>query len=85
MGIYIGRLVAGKTKVDILVTPFACIVSGAAIGLILGPVPSPWANRPFTLFSRKDNDRRGDVFRQCVIPDNPDAFFASRPVGFSHF
>lgn len=37
VGIYIGRLVAGKTKVDILVTPFACIVSGAAIGLILGP------------------------------------------------
>ncbi len=37
VSIYIGRLVAGKTKVDILVTPFACIVSGSAVGLILGP------------------------------------------------
>lgn len=37
VGIYVGRLVSGKTKVDILVTPFACIVSGSAVGLILGP------------------------------------------------
>lgn len=37
VGIYIGRLIAGKTKVDILVTPFVCIVSGSAVGLILGP------------------------------------------------
>ncbi len=37
VSIYIGKLVSGKTKVDILVTPFACIVSGSAIGLILGP------------------------------------------------
>ncbi|MDE6204314.1 MAG: PTS sugar transporter subunit IIC, partial [Lachnospiraceae bacterium] len=36
-GIYVGRLVSGRTKVDILVTPFACIVSGSAVGLILGP------------------------------------------------
>ena len=35
--IYIGKLVAGKTKVDILITPFCCIVSGSAIGLLLGP------------------------------------------------
>lgn len=37
VGIYVGRLVSGKTKVDILVTPFACIASGSAVGLILGP------------------------------------------------
>lgn len=37
VGIYVGRLVSGKTKVDILVTPFVCIVSGSAVGLILGP------------------------------------------------
>lgn len=35
--IYVGRLVSGKTKVDILVTPFLCIVSGSAVGLLLGP------------------------------------------------
>jgi hypothetical protein len=35
--IYMGRLVSGRTKVDILVTPFVCIVSGAAIGLLVGP------------------------------------------------
>jgi len=33
----VGRLVSGKTKADILVTPFACIVSGASAGLVLGP------------------------------------------------
>lgn len=37
VGIYIGRLVSGRTKVDILITPFACIVSGSAVGLLLGP------------------------------------------------
>lgn len=37
VGIYVGRLVSGKTKVDILVTPFSCIVTGSAVGLILGP------------------------------------------------
>lgn len=36
-GIYVGKLVSGKTKVDILVTPLVCIVSGSAVGLILGP------------------------------------------------
>lgn len=37
VGIYIGRLVSGKTKVDILVTPFVCILSGSSVGLVLGP------------------------------------------------
>lgn len=37
VGIYVGRVISGKTKVDILVTPFACIVSGSAVGLVLGP------------------------------------------------
>lgn len=35
--IYAGHLVSGKTKVDILVTPLVSIVSGACVGLILGP------------------------------------------------
>lgn len=35
--IYIGRLVSGKTQVDILVTPFVCIVAGSAVGLLVGP------------------------------------------------
>lgn len=35
--VYMGRLASGKTKVDILVTPFVCIVSGSAVGLLLGP------------------------------------------------
>lgn len=37
VAVYMGRLVSGKTKVDILVTPFVCIVSGSAIGLLVGP------------------------------------------------
>jgi len=36
-GIYIGRIVAGKTKVDILITPLCCITVGSFVGLILGP------------------------------------------------
>ena len=36
VGIEIGRLVAGKTKVDILVTPLVTIVSGASAALLCG-------------------------------------------------
>ena len=34
--IEVGRLVSGKTPVDIIVTPFVTIISGSAIGLLLG-------------------------------------------------
>lgn len=37
VAVYAGRFISGRTKVDILVTPFVCIVSGAVVGLILGP------------------------------------------------
>lgn len=37
VAVYMGRLVSGKTKIDILITPFVCIVSGSAAGLLLGP------------------------------------------------
>lgn len=37
VGIEIGHLVSGKTKVDILVTPLATILAGSAVGLIVGP------------------------------------------------
>ncbi|MBO4337656.1 MAG: PTS sugar transporter subunit IIC [Lachnospiraceae bacterium] len=33
----IGHLISGKTKVDILITPFVSIVCGSSVGLILGP------------------------------------------------
>lgn len=36
-GIYMGRLVSGKTKVDILITPLVSIVSGSTVGLLVGP------------------------------------------------
>lgn len=36
-GIYAGRLVSGKTKVDIIITPLVSIVTGSTVGLILGP------------------------------------------------
>lgn len=36
-GIYMGRLVSGKTKVDIIITPLLSIVTGSAVGLLLGP------------------------------------------------
>ena len=37
VAVYMGRLVSGKTKVDILITPFVCIVSGSTVGLLVGP------------------------------------------------
>ncbi len=37
VAIYVGHLVSGKTKVDILITPLVSIVSGACVGLIFGP------------------------------------------------
>lgn len=37
VAIEIGGLVSGKTKVDIIVTPVCCILSGAAAGYFVGP------------------------------------------------
>ncbi|MBQ8518512.1 MAG: PTS sugar transporter subunit IIC [Agathobacter sp.] len=36
-GIYVGRFVSGKTKIDIIITPLLSILSGSAVGLLLGP------------------------------------------------
>jgi uncharacterized membrane protein len=36
-GIYMGRFVSGKTKVDIIITPLLSIVTGSAVGLLFGP------------------------------------------------
>ncbi len=38
--VYVGRIVSGRTKVDILITPFCCIIAGSAVGLLLGPTIS---------------------------------------------
>lgn len=35
--ILIGKLVSGKTKVDIIVTPVCCILTGSVVGLLAGP------------------------------------------------
>ena len=37
VGISVGHIVSGKTKVDILVTPVASILSGSVVGIIAGP------------------------------------------------
>ncbi len=37
VAIELGSLVSGKTKIDILVTPITCILSGGAVGLLIGP------------------------------------------------
>lgn len=37
VGIEIGHIISGRTKVDILVTPIATISSGCTIGLLVGP------------------------------------------------
>lgn len=42
--IYVGRLISGKTKIDILITPLCCIISGSAVGLLIGPPISKFMN-----------------------------------------
>lgn len=37
VGIQLGHLVAGKTRVDLLVTPAVTILTGGAVGIIVGP------------------------------------------------
>jgi uncharacterized membrane protein len=37
VAIEMGRLVSGKTKIDIIVTPMVSILSGSAVGLRIGP------------------------------------------------
>ena len=37
VAIEIGAMVSGKTKVEIIVTPLSCIISGAAAGFFVGP------------------------------------------------
>lgn len=37
VAIEIGKLISGKTPVDIILTPFVCIIAGAAAGLVAGP------------------------------------------------
>ena len=40
VGIEIGNLITGKTKVDIILVPLTTILSGAVVGLLLGPTIS---------------------------------------------
>ncbi len=44
VAIEIGALVSGKTKVDIIITPLACILSGAIAGFFVGPYISAATN-----------------------------------------
>lgn len=37
VGIEIGNLISGKTKLDILITPLLSIAAGSAVGLVAGP------------------------------------------------
>lgn len=37
VGIEVGRLISGKTKLDILLTPICSLAAGSAIGLLAGP------------------------------------------------
>lgn len=37
VGIELGRLISGKTKIDILITPLVSVISGCAAGILLSP------------------------------------------------
>lgn len=38
--VFLGKIVAGKTKVDILLTPIVCIIFGGIVGLLISPTIS---------------------------------------------
>ncbi|MFG6318586.1 MAG: PTS sugar transporter subunit IIC [Clostridia bacterium] len=40
IGIELGNLITGKTKVDIILVPLTTILSGALVGLLIGPIIS---------------------------------------------
>lgn len=40
IGIEIGHLIAGKTKIDIILTPIICILTGSMVGLFVSPTIS---------------------------------------------
>lgn len=40
VGIALGHLVSGKTKVDIIITPLVTVASGAVVGILIGPYVS---------------------------------------------
>ena len=37
VAIEVGRFISGKTKLEIILTPLGCIISGAAVGYLVGP------------------------------------------------
>lgn len=37
IAVELGVLVAGKTKLDILITPLTCVLGGAVVGILVGP------------------------------------------------
>ncbi len=44
VAIEIGRLVSGRTKLDIIVTPFVTIIAGSSAGIFVGPYISRFMN-----------------------------------------
>ena len=60
-GIEVGRLISGRTKLDIVVTPMATLITGGVVGLLIGPPISKFmgslgdiiifatTQRPFTM------------------------------------
>ena len=44
VGIELGHLISGKTKLDIILTPIFCILAGSVVGLILSPPISAFMN-----------------------------------------
>lgn len=51
VGIEIGNLISGKTKVDIILVPLTTILSGAVLGLLLGPTISSFMTALGTLIN----------------------------------
>lgn len=44
VAIKVGHLVAGKSKVDIIITPFVSVISGAVVGIAAGPYIGSFMN-----------------------------------------
>ncbi len=51
VGIELGHLISGKTKLDIILTPIVCILSGSAVGLVFSPPISAFMTSLGTLIN----------------------------------
>ena len=82
VGIEVGHLIAGKTKIDILLTPLVTIGTGSAVGILVGPPISSFMTWLGSLINWGTEQRAFPYGNRGSRPDGNDphtAYQFSRP------